>query len=83
MFMPGATFKLGMASKPVYLDGKWSFENQDDLYLDREGVEQFKTHFYALEGWDTSNGWPTRKTLEGLGLGKIADVMAAKNRLGK
>jgi len=42
-----------------------------------------KTHFYALEGWDTSNGWPTRKTLEGLGLGKIAEVMATKNRLGK
>jgi len=82
MFMPGATFNMSGA-KPVYQDGKWSFENQSDLYLDKEGVEQFKTHFYALEGWDTSNGWPTRKTLEGLGLGKIAEVMAAKNRLGK
>ncbi|MDR1728181.1 MAG: hypothetical protein LBT74_09720 [Acidobacteriota bacterium] len=82
MFMPGATFNMS-GSKPVYQDGKWDFENQSDLYLDREGVEEFKTHFYALEGWDTSNGWPTRETLEGLGLGKVADVMAGKNRLGK
>ncbi|MDR0842691.1 MAG: hypothetical protein LBP68_04640 [Acidobacteriota bacterium] len=82
MFMPGATFNLG-GSKPVYQDGTWSFENQNDLYLDRDGVELFKTNFYALEGWDTSNGWPTRKTLESVGLGKVADVMAGKNRLGK
>ena len=81
MFMPGATFNMG-GTKPIYQDGTWSFENQSDLYLDRDGVEQFKTHYYALEGWNTSNGWPTRKTMEGLGLGKMADTMAAKNRLG-
>ena len=82
MHMPGATFNMS-GSKPVYQNGEWSFEDQADLYLDREGVEEFKTHFYALEGWDTSNGWPTRKTLDELGLGKVADVMASKNRLGK
>ena len=82
MFMPGATFMLGSMTRPVYQDGKWSLEEQNDLYLDREGVEQFKTHFYALEGWDTSTGRPTRKTLDGLGLGKMADVLASKNRLG-
>jgi aldehyde:ferredoxin oxidoreductase len=82
MYMHGATFNMG-GTKPIYQDGKWSFEDQSDLYLDREGVEQFKTHYYAQEGWDTSNGWPTRKTLDGLGLGKMADVRASKNRLGK
>jgi aldehyde:ferredoxin oxidoreductase len=86
MFMPGATFKLSMGGntggKPIYQDGKWSFENQDDLYLDKEGVELFKTNFYKLEGWDVKNGWPTRKTLEGLGMKKIADTMAAKGKLG-
>ncbi|NLT65161.1 MAG: hypothetical protein GXX84_00995 [Acidobacteria bacterium] len=81
MYMPGATFAMG-GSKPVYQDGKWSFENQNDLYLDREGVEAFKTHFYKLEGWDPATGWPTRKTLEGLGMKKIADVMASKGKLG-
>jgi aldehyde:ferredoxin oxidoreductase len=81
MHMKGATFPLGM-SKPVYQDGKWSFEKQDDLYLDRKGVEQFKTNFYKLEGWNVDTGWPTRATLEGLGMKKVADAMAAKGRLG-
>jgi aldehyde:ferredoxin oxidoreductase len=81
MYMPGATF-MSLGSRPVYTDGKWSFENQDDMYLDKAGVEEFKTHFYKLEGWDAKNGWPTRKTLEGLGMKKVADTMASKNKLG-
>jgi len=81
MFMPGATFALGM-SKPVYQDGKWSFENQDDLYLDRDGVEEFKTNFYRSEGWDVATGRPKRNTLEELGMNKVADVMAARGKLG-
>jgi aldehyde:ferredoxin oxidoreductase len=81
MYMPGATFALP-GEKAVYQDGKWSFENQNDLYLDKAGVELFKTSFYQLEGWDVKTGWPTRKTLEGLGLKRIADTMSAKGRLG-
>jgi aldehyde:ferredoxin oxidoreductase len=81
MFMPGATFNMSGA-KPIYQDGKWSFENQSDMYLDKEGVELFKTNFYKLEGWDAKTGWPTRKTLEDLGMKKVADVMAAKGKLG-
>jgi aldehyde:ferredoxin oxidoreductase len=81
MYMSGATFALG-GGKPVYQDGKWSFENQNDLYLDKAGVELFKTNFYKLEGWDINTGWPSRKTLEGLGMKKIADAMANKGRLG-
>ena len=81
MHMPAATFPIG-GSKPVYVNGKWSFEDQNDLYLDREGVEQFKTHFYRLEGWDVDSGWPTRKTLEELGMKKVAGVLASKGRLG-
>jgi aldehyde:ferredoxin oxidoreductase len=52
------------------------------MYLDDAGVELFKTNFYKLEGWDVDTGWPTRKTLEGLGLKKVADTMASKWRLG-
>jgi len=76
-----ATFNMS-GTKPVYQDGKWSFEDQSDMYLDGESVEPFKTNFYKLEGWDVKTGWPTRKTLEGLGMNKVADVMAAKGRLG-
>ncbi len=81
MYMPGATF-MSLGNKPIYQDGKWSFENQSDLYLEKSGVEEFKTHYYKLEGWDAGNGWPTRKTLEGLGMKKVADTMAAKGKLG-
>ena len=81
MYMPGATF-MSLGSRPVYQDGKWSFEDQGDLYLDKAGVEAFKNHYYKLEGWDVSNGWPTRKTLEGLGMKKVADTMAGKGKLG-
>jgi aldehyde:ferredoxin oxidoreductase len=81
MFMPGATF-MSLGNKPIYVGGKWSFEDQSDLYLDKQGVESFKTHFYKLEGWDSNNGWPTRKTLEGLGMKKVADTMASKGKLG-
>ena len=81
MHMPGATFPIGGA-RPVYLDGKWSFEDQNDLYLDRDGVEEFKTNFYKLEGWDVNTGWPTRNTLEDLGMKKVADAMATKGKLG-
>jgi aldehyde:ferredoxin oxidoreductase len=82
MYMPGASFMSLDGGKPVYENGKWSFQKQDDLYLEDAGVEQFKTHFYKLEGWDVKTGWPTRKTLEGLSLKKVADTMAAKGRLG-
>jgi aldehyde:ferredoxin oxidoreductase len=53
-----------------------------DMYLDDAGVELFKTNFYKLEGWDVNTGWPTRKTLEGLGLKRVADAMARRQRLG-
>jgi aldehyde:ferredoxin oxidoreductase len=81
MYMPGATF-MSLGNRPVYQDGKWSFEDQSDLYLDKAGVEEFKTHFYKLEGWGVDTGWPTRKTLEELGMKKVADIMASKSKLG-
>ncbi|MBN2062004.1 MAG: hypothetical protein JW882_16465 [Deltaproteobacteria bacterium] len=81
MHMPGATFPIS-GPKPVYSKGKWSFESQNDLYLDRKGVEKFKTNFYKLEGWNIDTGWPTRKTLEGMGMKKVADTMAGKGKLG-
>ena len=50
--------------------------------LDREKVEEWKTKFYAFEGFNTTNGWPTRRTLEDMGLKKVADVMKSKDKLG-
>jgi len=67
---------------PVYENGTWRQENIKDMYLDAQGVEDWKTHFYTLEGWNTSTGWPTRTTLNGLGLGHVADELAAAGKLG-
>jgi len=37
-------------------------------------------HYYALRGWDIATGTPTRQTLEGLGLGDVAQDL---EKLGK
>ena len=82
MYRPGAGNMTFFGGVPIYENGTWHEDAAPEMYLDEKGVEDFKTHFYALEGWDTAHGWPTRKTLEDLGLKHVADTMAAKNRLG-
>ena len=69
---------------PMYDDktGKWAYATGEGRTLDRAGVEQWKTKFYAFEGFNTESGWPTRKTLEDMDLKKVADLMQKKNRLG-
>jgi aldehyde:ferredoxin oxidoreductase len=52
------------------------------MYLEERGVEQWKTAFYTLEGWDAKTGYPNRKTLEDLGLKSVADTLQARNKLG-
>jgi aldehyde:ferredoxin oxidoreductase len=73
----------GGAPLPVYKNGKWTSARLTNMYLDKSGVEQWKTNFYKVEGWDTESGWPTRKTLEGLGLKKVADTLEKAGKLGK
>ena len=75
MYMPGASYTTMTGGVPVYEDGKWTWQRNLDMYLDDAGVELFKTNFYKLEGWDVATGRPARKTLEDLGLKRIADVM--------
>jgi aldehyde:ferredoxin oxidoreductase len=82
MYKPGASGFAVYGGVPVYENGKWRNDPAPDMYLDRKGVDDFKTHFYALEGWDKEHGWPTRKTLEEFGLKRVADTMAARGRLG-
>ena len=67
---------------PIYENGKWRHDLAPDMYVDRKGVDDFKTHFYALEGWDKEHCWPARKTLEDFGLKKVAGVLQSKNKLG-
>ena len=69
---------------PMYDDKtkKWSYSTGSGRKLNRAKVEEWKTKFYAFEGFNTTNGWPTRKTLEDMGLKKVAGVMQSKGRLG-
>jgi aldehyde:ferredoxin oxidoreductase len=83
MYKPGASGMTFWGGVPIYENGEWRSDLAPDMYLDRKGVDDFKTHYYALEGWDNENGWPTRKTLEGFGMKHVADTMAARGKLGK
>jgi aldehyde:ferredoxin oxidoreductase len=64
-------------------NGKWGFYSCSDRTLDRDKFDEFKTRFYRLQGWDTATGYPTRATLESLGLGYVADELEKNGKLGK
>ena len=86
-YMYDVRYPTSGAHMPVYDNGEWTFNywvdvHPEGMFLDRDGVETFKTHFYNFEGWNAANGWPTRDTLEGLGLKSAADELEAKGRLG-
>jgi len=78
---------------PIYKDGEWSWTFQDwmdpahayagtPMYIDEARFEEWRTKFYEFEGWETSSGWPTRDTLEEMGLGFVADGLESKGKLG-
>ena len=68
---------------PMYDDKAktWSYATGQERKLDRARFEEWKTTFYELEGFSTTSGRPTRKTLEDLGLKNVADVMRRKGTL--
>ena len=87
--LPGFMFKPGAADAsktlPIYENGEWTIRSTTelaDMYLDEDGVENWKTEYYKVEGWDPSSGWPTRSTLEGLNLGNVADDLESAGKLG-
>jgi aldehyde:ferredoxin oxidoreductase len=63
-------------------NGKWGMHGYSKRTLDRAQFDEFKTRFYELQGWDTATGYPTRATLESLGLGYVADELEAQGKLG-
>ena len=67
---------------PVFENGEWSFADVTDRHIDRDKFEDWKTLYYHLEGWDEKTGWPTRATLEELGLKNVADELESKGKLG-
>jgi aldehyde:ferredoxin oxidoreductase len=68
---------------PVLKDGKWSYDMNLGRVLDEKRFEDWKTKYYTLEGWDPKTGWPTRKNLEKLGMGDVADELEKHGKLAK
>ena len=67
---------------PWFENGTWSYRKVNGRFLDKQKVEEFKTRFYTLEGWDVATGWPKRSTLESIGLDYVADELEEKGKLG-
>ena len=68
---------------PGRKNGKWVYFETLGRRIEKNKFEEFKTRFYTLQGWDTTTGWPTRKTLESLGLGFAADELEKNSKLGQ
>jgi aldehyde:ferredoxin oxidoreductase len=68
---------------PGRKNGKWDYINTRGRHFERDKFDEFKTRFYKLQGWDTSSGYPTRKTMESLYLGYVADELQKNDRLGR
>jgi len=81
-YRPGASYCGYSTTLPILNGDTWEFQNCRELYFSREGVDQFKTHFYNIEGWDPNSGYPKRKTLEDLGMKHVADLLESKGKLG-
>ena len=47
----------------------------------RDHWEKLLDRYYTLRGWDTKTGWPTRETLEKLGLKYVADQLEELGKL--
>jgi aldehyde:ferredoxin oxidoreductase len=60
--------------------GNWGPKGKNNL--DRAGVEEWKNHFYKVEGWDNKHGWPTDITLQRLNLGNVAEKLKAAGKIG-
>jgi len=51
------------------------------MVVDKESFEKMKDDYYELRKWDVKTGLQTRAQMEELGLGDIADGLAARNCL--
>ena len=68
---------------PIMKDGEWVYDYGIGRVMDKEKFEDWKTNYFKFEGWDPETGWPTRKNLESLGMGNVADELEKHGKLGK
>jgi len=66
---------------PTLEDGKWDYQNVIPRHLSEQKVEEWKTLFYELEGWEPETGWQMRATLEGMDMKYVADELERNGKL--
>jgi aldehyde:ferredoxin oxidoreductase len=71
------------AYMPGMRDGKWEYINVKKRSLDKAKFEEWKTRYYALEGWDPASGWPRREGLAAMGMADVADELEKNGKLGR
>ena len=81
-YRPGASYCGFYTNRTVFDGNEWAWKNCRELYMSEKGVEAFKEHVYDVQGWNRDSGYPTRKTLEELGLKDVADYLQSKDKLG-
>jgi aldehyde:ferredoxin oxidoreductase len=80
---PGIRLDVPNAYLPGRENGKWDYYGYTHRKIDKNKFEEFKTRFYRLQGWEEETGYPTRTTLQSLGLETVADELEKNGRLGK
>jgi aldehyde:ferredoxin oxidoreductase len=87
VYQPGEPYlqnnKTGSPPPATYCTWKNNAWVQDPCRfpLEKTRMDEFKTAYYALEGWDTKTGGPKRSTLEKLGLKFAADELEKRGIL--
>jgi aldehyde:ferredoxin oxidoreductase len=66
---------------PVRENGQWDYKNVVPRNLNRDRVEEWKSIFYELEGWDVNTGNPLKSTLEAMGLQSVINVLQENDKL--
>jgi len=56
---------------------------QKGAMVEEEKLEQMKSEYYALKGWDVATGIPMRETLGKRGLSDVADDLERRGKLPK
>jgi aldehyde:ferredoxin oxidoreductase len=68
---------------PGLENGKWRYIKTLGRHFDKNKLEEFKSRFYTLQGWETKTGYPVDKTLKSLGLDLVAAELEQNDKLGK
>lgn len=67
---------------PMVVNGEWKYDTGAGRKIDRKKFEDWKTKFYKFEGYNPENGYPTRDTLEDMGLKSVAKLLKKRGKLG-